>query len=81
MPDSQFFSADNPYGFAYQFGQFGITMGQALSFNDCHRRCYDYIHDDIKTKALENEIFKVISVSDFISVPNLGGTVISIFLF
>lgn len=31
VPDSQFFSADNPYGFAYQFGQFGITMGQALS--------------------------------------------------
>ena len=31
VPDPQFFSADNPYGFAFRFGEFGITMGQALS--------------------------------------------------
>ena len=32
VPDPQFFSDANPYGFAYKFGEFGITMGQALSF-------------------------------------------------
>jgi phosphatidylglycerol:prolipoprotein diacylglycerol transferase len=31
VPDSQFFSPTNPYGFAYQLGDFGITMGQSLS--------------------------------------------------
>ena len=31
VPDPQFFSAENPNGFAYQLGQFGITMGQVLS--------------------------------------------------
>lgn len=32
VPDPQFFSYDNPYGFAYTiFGDFGITMGQTLS--------------------------------------------------
>ena len=32
VPDRQFVSYDNPYGFAYiLFGDFGITMGQALS--------------------------------------------------
>lgn len=32
VPDQQFFSEANPYGFAYKFGEFGITMGQTLSF-------------------------------------------------
>ena len=31
VPDPQFFSEVNPYGFAYQFGDFGVTMGQTLS--------------------------------------------------
>ena len=31
VPDPQFFSDGNPYGFAYQFGDFGVTMGQTLS--------------------------------------------------
>jgi len=31
VPDAQFFSTDNPYGFAYRFGEFGVTMGQTLS--------------------------------------------------
>lgn len=31
VPDPQFFTANNPYGFAYRFGEFGITMGQTLS--------------------------------------------------
>ena len=31
VPDSQFFSINNPYGFAYRIGDFGITMGQTLS--------------------------------------------------
>jgi phosphatidylglycerol:prolipoprotein diacylglycerol transferase len=31
VPDAQFFSADNPFGFAYRFGEFGVTMGQTLS--------------------------------------------------
>jgi phosphatidylglycerol:prolipoprotein diacylglycerol transferase len=31
VPDAQFFSADNPFGFAYSFGEFGVTMGQTLS--------------------------------------------------
>ena len=31
VPDAQFFSADNPSGFAYRFGDFGVTMGQTLS--------------------------------------------------
>ena len=32
VPDPQFFSDDNPYGFAFViFGDLGITMGQALS--------------------------------------------------
>ena len=31
VPDSQFFSPANPYGFAFNFADFGITMGQALS--------------------------------------------------
>jgi len=31
VPDAQFFSAENPYGFAFKFGDFGLTMGQALS--------------------------------------------------
>lgn len=30
VPDRQFFSPDNPYGFAYAIGDFGVTMGQAL---------------------------------------------------
>lgn len=32
VPDPQFFSELNPFGFAYKFGDFGITMGQTLSF-------------------------------------------------
>ena len=31
VPDSQFFSAENLNGFAYSFGEFGVTMGQCLS--------------------------------------------------
>ena len=31
VPDPQFFSPENPYGFAYEFGDFGVTMGQSLS--------------------------------------------------
>lgn len=31
VPDPQFFSASNPYGHAFRFGDYGITMGQALS--------------------------------------------------
>lgn len=31
VPDPQFFSAVNPYGFAFKFGDIGITMGQSLS--------------------------------------------------
>lgn len=31
VPDPQFFSAENPYGFAYSLGDFGFTMGQFLS--------------------------------------------------
>jgi len=31
VPDAQFFSTNNPYGFAYRFGDFGVTMGQTLS--------------------------------------------------
>ena len=29
--DLQFVTADNPIGFAYRFGEFGVTMGQLLS--------------------------------------------------
>ena len=31
VPDPQFFSQANPYGFAFKLGDFGITMGQSLS--------------------------------------------------
>ncbi len=31
VPDPQFFSPSNPYGFAFKLGDFGITMGQTLS--------------------------------------------------
>ena len=31
VPDQQFFSATNPYGFAVQYNDFGMTMGQVLS--------------------------------------------------
>lgn len=31
VPDPQFFSSLNPYGFAFKLGDFGITMGQTLS--------------------------------------------------
>jgi len=31
VPDPQFFSDGNPYGFAIKLGDYGITMGQALS--------------------------------------------------
>lgn len=31
VPDPQFFSEVNPYGFAFKFGDYGITMGQSLS--------------------------------------------------
>ena len=31
VPDPQFFSPQNPYGFAFQISDFGVTMGQALS--------------------------------------------------
>ena len=32
VPDFQFFSVMNPNGFAYTYGEFGVTMGQLLSF-------------------------------------------------
>tara|TARA_B100000242_G_scaffold197467_1_gene142779 strand:+ start:1301 stop:2197 length:897 start_codon:yes stop_codon:yes gene_type:complete len=31
VPDPQFFSAENPYGFALNVGAYGLTMGQLLS--------------------------------------------------
>ena len=31
VPDPQFFSQANPYGFAFKLGDLGITMGQSLS--------------------------------------------------
>ena len=31
VPDPQFFSDANPFGFAYRLGDFGVTMGQGLS--------------------------------------------------
>jgi len=31
VPDPQFFSDVNPYGFAFSFGNIGVTMGQTLS--------------------------------------------------
>ena len=31
VPDPQFFSSTNPYGFAIKFSDWGLTMGQALS--------------------------------------------------
>jgi phosphatidylglycerol:prolipoprotein diacylglycerol transferase len=31
VPDPQFVSQENIYGFAFNMGHFGITMGQALS--------------------------------------------------
>ena len=31
VPDPQFFSSTNLYGFAYSYGDFGVTMGQLLS--------------------------------------------------
>ena len=31
VPDPQFFSELNPFGFAFTFGGFGVTMGQSLS--------------------------------------------------
>ena len=31
VPDPQFFSLANPHGFAFQFGEYGVTMGQLLS--------------------------------------------------
>jgi phosphatidylglycerol:prolipoprotein diacylglycerol transferase len=31
VPDPQFFSQANPYGFAFNLGDYGITMGQSLS--------------------------------------------------
>lgn len=31
VPDQQFFSESNPYGFAVQYNDFGVTMGQLLS--------------------------------------------------
>lgn len=31
VPDIQFFSGANPYGFAFRIGDYGITMGQGLS--------------------------------------------------
>ena len=31
VPDPQFFSNLNPYGFAFRFGEYGLTMGQVLS--------------------------------------------------
>ena len=31
VPDPQFFSQENPYGFALKLGDYGMTMGQSLS--------------------------------------------------
>ena len=31
VPDPQFFSEANPFGFAFKLGDFGVTMGQCLS--------------------------------------------------
>ena len=31
VPDDQFFSVDNTFGYAFKFGGYGVTMGQALS--------------------------------------------------
>jgi phosphatidylglycerol:prolipoprotein diacylglycerol transferase len=31
VPDPQFFSIMNPHGFAFVFGDYGVTMGQVLS--------------------------------------------------
>ena len=31
VPDPQFFSQSNPYGFAFKLGELGLTMGQLLS--------------------------------------------------
>lgn len=31
QPDAQFVSPSNPLGYAYEWGEFGLTMGQALS--------------------------------------------------
>ncbi len=31
VPDPQFFSDSNPYGFAIRFGEYGFTMGQSLT--------------------------------------------------
>ena len=31
VPDPQFFSTTNLNGFAYSYGEFGVTMGQYLS--------------------------------------------------
>ena len=31
VPDPQFFSGSNPLGYAYLYGEFGVTMGQLLS--------------------------------------------------
>lgn len=31
VPDPQFFSTDNQFGYAFKYGEFGLTMGQALS--------------------------------------------------
>ena len=31
VPDLQFFSEANPHGFAFKLGEYGVTMGQALS--------------------------------------------------
>ena len=31
VPDLQFFSPSNLNGFAYAYGEFGVTMGQLLS--------------------------------------------------
>jgi phosphatidylglycerol:prolipoprotein diacylglycerol transferase len=31
QPDAQFASEGNPFGYAYQYGDYGVTMGQALS--------------------------------------------------
>ena len=30
VPDPQFFSSENPYGYAFKLGEFGLTMGQML---------------------------------------------------
>ena len=31
VPDPQFFSNSNPYGFAIKAGEYGLTMGQTLT--------------------------------------------------